>query len=154
EEHSKRKLKILREYLARYLDVRCQLPQQTRFRLAIVDGFSGGGLYSCGTAGSPVIFIEELRAATERFNVKRLSEGLASLDIECLLVLNDDSREAIELLKTNTQPMLTAVKVEVPKLHLRIEYLNKPFEAAYPQIKQLLEQGRYHNVLVNLDQYG
>jgi len=41
----------------------------------------------------------------------------------------------------------------VPKLHLQIEYLNKPFEEAYPKIKQLLD-GRYRNVLVNLDQYG
>src|SRR3984893_12900266 len=67
EEHSKRKHKILHEYFARYMAVRCQLPQQERFRLAIVEGFAGAGRYSCGTAGSPVIFIEELRAATEAF---------------------------------------------------------------------------------------
>jgi three-Cys-motif partner protein len=72
EEHSKRKHKILREYFARYLAVRCQLPQQARFRVAIVEGFSGGGRYACGTAGSPVIFIEELRTATEQFNLNRI----------------------------------------------------------------------------------
>ena len=86
EEHSKRKHKILREYFARYLTVRCQLPQQARFRLAIVEGFAGGGRYACGTAGSPIIFIEELRAAIERFNLKRVAEGMAPLDIECMLV--------------------------------------------------------------------
>lgn len=36
EEHSRRKHKVISEYLARYLAVRCQLPQQSRFRLAIV----------------------------------------------------------------------------------------------------------------------
>jgi three-Cys-motif partner protein len=154
EEHSKRKLKILREYFARYLAVRCQLPQQTRFRLAIVEGFSGGGRYACGTGGSPIIFIEELRAATERFNIRRISEGMAPLEIECLLVLNDQSRETIEILKTHTQPLLAAVNAEVPKLHLRTEYLNKRFEDAYPEIKQLLDRGRYRNVLFNLDQCG
>jgi three-Cys-motif partner protein len=154
EEHSKRKHKILREYFARYLAVRCQLPQQARFRLAIVEGFSGGGRYACGTAGSPIIFMEELRAATERFNLKRTSEGMAPLDIECLLVLNDESREAIELLKTQIQPLLAAVKADVPKLHLQIERLNKPFEEVYPEIKQLLERGGYQNVLFNLDPYG
>jgi three-Cys-motif partner protein len=154
EEHSKRKHKILGEYFARYLAVRCQLPQQARFRLAIVEGFSGGGRYACGTAGSPIIFMEELRAATERFNLKRTSEGMAPLDIECLLVLNDESREAIELLKTQIQPLLAAVKADVPKLHLQIEHLNKPFEEVYPEIKQLLERGGYQNVLFNLDPYG
>ena len=58
EHHSRRKHKILREYFAQYLGVRCQLPQQTQFRLAIVDGFAGGGLYSCGTAGAPFILID------------------------------------------------------------------------------------------------
>src|ERR1700730_9294783 len=96
QEHSKRKHKILREYFARYLAVRCQYPQQARFRLAIVEGFSGGGCYACGTIGSPLIFIEELRAAAEAFNLKRSAEGMAPLDIECLLVLNDESREAID----------------------------------------------------------
>jgi three-Cys-motif partner protein len=154
EEHSKRKHKILREYLARYLVVRCQLPQQARFRLAIVEGFAGGGRYSSGEAGSPIIFIEELRSATQHFNLKRAAEGMAPLDIECLMVLNDDDPEAIDILRTHIEPMLAAVKVEVPKLHLHIEYLNEPFEAAYPKIKSLLERGRYRNVLFNLDQCG
>src|SRR5262249_2842202 len=139
EDHSKRKLKILREYFARYLDVRCQRPQQTRFRLAIVEGFSGGGHYVCGTAGSPIIFIEELRAAVERFNLKRASEGMPLLDIECLLVLNDEDRDAIEALKTNVEPLLAAAKADVPRLHLQIGYLNKPFEEAYLEIKRLLD---------------
>jgi three-Cys-motif partner protein len=65
EEHTKRKHKILREYIARYLRVRCAFPQQSRFRLAIVDGFAGGGRYAGGASGSPLIFIEELRVATD-----------------------------------------------------------------------------------------
>jgi len=48
EEHSRRKHKILREYFRQYIIVRCQLPQQTKFRLAIIDGFAGGGRYACG----------------------------------------------------------------------------------------------------------
>ncbi|WFU25601.1 three-Cys-motif partner protein TcmP [Bradyrhizobium sp. CB1717] len=37
---------------------------------------------------------------------------------------------------------------------MRVEYLNEFFEAAYPQIKTLLEQGRYRSVIFNLDQGG
>jgi three-Cys-motif partner protein len=53
DEHTQRKHKVLREYFARYLAVRCQFPQQTRFRLAIIDGFAGGGRYGCGAPGCP-----------------------------------------------------------------------------------------------------
>lgn len=154
EEHSKRKLKILREYFARYLEVRCQLPQQARFRLAVVEGFAGGGRYNCGTAGSPLIFIEQLRCAAEAFNLKRSSKGMAALDIECLLILNDEEREAVEFLETHAEPLLAAIKAEVPKLHLQGVYLSKPFEEAYPEIKAMLERGRYRNVVFNLDQCG
>jgi three-Cys-motif partner protein len=52
DDHSLRKHNIIREYFADYLHVRCQLPQQTRFRLAVVDGFAGGGRYNIA-AGLP-----------------------------------------------------------------------------------------------------
>lgn len=60
EEHSKRKHKILTEYFRRYLLERCKNPITRSFRLAIVDGFSGGGRYEDGSPGSPVIFGETL----------------------------------------------------------------------------------------------
>jgi three-Cys-motif partner protein len=154
EEHTRRKHKILREYLARYLTVRCAFPQQTRFRLAIVEAFAGGGRYKCGSPGSPLIFIEELRTAAEAFNLRRQAQGMAPLDIECFLVLNDTDQEAIDILKSNVEPILGATKTEVAKLHLQVAYYTRPFEELYPEIKGLLEQGRYQNVLFNLDQYG
>ncbi|MCR6736149.1 MAG: three-Cys-motif partner protein TcmP [Afipia sp.] len=154
EEHSRRKHKVIAEYVARYLAVRCQLPQQSRFRLAIVDGFAGGGRYKCGSPGSPLIFINELRVATEQFNIKRQAEGMSPLDIECLLILNDFDKETVELLRTNAAPLIAGIKESVPKLHLRIEYRNQKFDELYPEVKQLLERGGYHNVLFNLDQCG
>ena len=154
EEHSRRKHKILREYIFDYLTVRCKLPQQERFRLAVVDGFAGGGRYQCGTPGSPLIFIEELKRAVESVNTRRAVQGLGAIEVECLLIFNDASRDAIELLKTHVAPMQSDVTQTCPKLHLRIEYLNEFFEAAYPKIKALLEQGRYRSVLFNLDQCG
>jgi three-Cys-motif partner protein len=154
EDHSRRKHKILREYFFNYLIVRCQLPQQERFRLAVIDGFAGGGRYGCGAAGSPIIFVEELKHATEAVNLQRAAQGLGAIEIECLLVLNDASRDVIELLKTHVAPLHAEIKQNVPKLHLGVEYLNEPFETAYPTVKQFLQQGRYRNVLFNLDQCG
>ncbi|MDE0101260.1 MAG: three-Cys-motif partner protein TcmP [Bryobacterales bacterium] len=154
EDHSRRKHKILREYFFNYLTVRCQLPKQSRFRLAIVDGFAGGGRYGCGTAGSPIIFLEELRNATESVNAQRVARGLGVMEIECLLVLNDIERDVIEILKGNVAPLYGAIKEAVPELHLRVKYLDQEFESAYPVIKRFLSEGRYRNVLFNLDQYG
>jgi len=154
EEHTRRKHKILREYLARYLAVRCAFPQQSKFRLAIVEGFAGGGRYEGGEPGSPLIFIEELRAAAEQFNLKRKDEGMATLDIECFFILNDAEPGTIAILKNNVEPIVAAIRADVPRLHLQTAYFNKPFDALYPEIKALLAQGRYQNALFNLDQYG
>ncbi|EMB4095084.1 three-Cys-motif partner protein TcmP, partial [Pseudomonas aeruginosa] len=82
EDHSRRKHKILREYFYQYIITRCQLPKQERFRLAIIDGFSGAGRYICGTAGSPIIFMEELNKATKYINIQRAEQGLPLIEIE------------------------------------------------------------------------
>lgn len=154
DDHSKRKHKILGEYVYDYLTVRCRLPQQERFRLAIIDGFSGGGRYSCGSFGSPLIFITELKRATEAINTQRAIQGLGPIEVECLFIFNDSDDDAINLLKTNVAPIQADIQVTCPKFHIKVVYLNENFEAAYPKIKQYLEQGRYRSVIFNLDQCG
>ena len=154
QSHSKRKHKILREYVFDYLTVRCTRPQQERFRLAIVDGFAGGGRYQCTAPGSPIIFIEELKRASEVVNLHRLGQGLKPIEIECLLVFNDANCDTIKCLKTHVTPLLASIEQTCPKIHLHVEYFHDLFEVAYPKITSLLEQGRYRNVLFNLDQGG
>ena len=154
EDHSRRKLKILREYFLTYLRVRCQVRQQSRFRLAVIDGFAGGGRYQCGTGGSPVVFMEGLKSAAETINVSRQSRGLGAIEIECLLLLNDSDRNVVEMLKEHLAPLRAEIKTSVPQLHLRVEYLAREFEEAYPEIKRFLSDGSYQNVLFNLDQSG
>ena len=154
DEHSRRKHKILREYFYRYLTVRCQNPQQSKFRLAIVDGFSGGGRYQCGSAGSPIIFIEELDRALEAINLSRTLHGLRTVEIEALLIFNDALPSVTAMLASNCEPLLAAIKDKSPSLRVDVRYFSEPFEAAYPAIRELVAKGRYCNVLYNLDQYG
>lgn len=154
EDHTRRKHKILREYVQQYITVRCQFPQQTKFRLAIVDGFSGAGRYACGSGGSPTIFIEQLRASSDALNLHRSANGMAPLEIECLLVFNDENPDAIGLLKENCAPLLAEIKDACPRLHVRVEYLVGGFESSYPKIGQMIATARYRNVLFNLDQCG
>ena len=154
EAHTRRKHKILREASRQFIMLRAALPQQTKLRLAIVDGFAGAGAYLCGSPGSPVILIEEVRRALATINIDRVGQGLPMLDIECLLIFNDADPGAIELLRTRCAPLLAEIKESDRRLHLEPHYLVGAFEQSYPAIKRMIERGSYHNVLFNLDQCG
>lgn len=153
-DHTHRKLKILRDYLRDYLAIRCQLPIQQKFRLAVVDGFAGGGRYKCGTAGSPIVFIEEIENSLNEINVRRASQGLGIIELECLIIFNDYKAEVVEFLESHCTPVLAAAEENSPNLHIKTIYLSKKFEDAYPEIRRLLKNGRYKNILFNLDQCG
>jgi three-Cys-motif partner protein len=112
EKHSRRRHRILREYFTQYLRVRLGHPQQTKFRFSSVDWFSEAGKYKCGSRGSPLIFVEVLRTTLNEVNIQRAAEGLALVEIECLLVLNDGEREAVELLRQNMAPVLALARQE------------------------------------------
>ena len=154
EEHSRRKHKILREYFPKYLKVRCGRPQQQSFRLAIVDGFSGGGRYACGTPGSPLIFIEELKRTIEALNGDRSARGFSPIEVECLMIYNDINPDAVDLLKKHVTPLLLEIERTAPAIHVRAKYFCDQFEVAYRKIKEILTDGRYRNVMFNLDQSG
>lgn len=154
DEHSKRKHKILREYFRQYLITRCQLPQQEKFRLAVVDGFSGGGKYARGESGSPLIFMETLRDTFLEINTTRAANGMKLIEIECLFIFNDSAKDTVEILKTNLAPLIADIKANYPKLHVQPYFFNSAFDQIYPDIKAMLNSGRYGNVMFNLDQYG
>ena len=82
EPHSKAKLTVLRSYLRAYFDRLNVYPQREEFRLDLVDGFAGGGLFTDGAAtiaGTPVIMLEEATAAAERLNEGRIKP----LNVNC-----------------------------------------------------------------------
>lgn len=74
EEHSKAKLDVLRSYLRAYFDRLNVNPGREEFRLDLVDGFAGGGTFRDGEKtlpGSPLIMLEEAKAAEDRLNRRR-----------------------------------------------------------------------------------
>lgn len=153
-EHSKRKLKILREYFFRYLTVKCGNPLQSSFRLAVVDGFSGAGRYKTGVSGSPLIFIEELQKAYQNINVRRAVQRLKPITFDCILFFNDVDASAIELLKINLAPVIIDIKEKNSGLNIKIRYSNCIFEQRYRYIKEEIKKLKVQNVIFNLDQYG
>ena len=82
EQHSRAKLDVLRSYLRAYIDRLNQSPQRETFKMALVDGFAGGGTYSQQNevvSGSPLVMLEEIAAAKIRLNQTRTKP----LKIEC-----------------------------------------------------------------------
>jgi len=153
-EHSKRKHKVLKEYFTQYLITRCKLPQQEKFRLAIVDGFAGGGVYKCGSFGSPLIFIETLRNALLEININRQIQSLRPIEIQCFLQFNDLNKNNIALLKEEVTYFEAEIKDTIPQLHIEVEYHTQKFDEVYPLIKSNIEARKHRNVLFNLDQQG
>ncbi|MBA1344958.1 three-Cys-motif partner protein TcmP [Rhizobium sp. WYCCWR 11146] len=154
DEHSKRKHKILHEYVLQYIVVRCKHPHQPRFRFAIVDGFAGAGRYAGGSPGSPLIFIDRVKAAAEAINLSRAVEGLPHINLECHLILNDADSSVTSLLMQNVAPILAEVRETSKNLQIEVSFLNEPFESAYPKIKAILTSAKITNALFNLDQCG
>jgi len=154
DEHTLRKHKILKEYFRQYLIIRCQYPQQEKFRLAVIDGFAGAGVYKCGAFGSPLIILETLNSTVNKINVSRAVNGMRPIQIECFLALNDANPAAFQKLKDNSTALFTKIKEENTHLHIQINFFQEKFEMLYPQLKKMIQNGRYPNVLFNLDQYG
>ncbi|MCG7968868.1 MAG: three-Cys-motif partner protein TcmP [Candidatus Thiodiazotropha endolucinida] len=153
EDHTKKKHEILRRYFREYLLTRCKIPQQEKFRLAIVDGFSGAGAYECGSFGSPLIFADVLQKTTVEINLEREKKGLKPILIECLLVFNDCDPNVIEKLKQNLAPILLEVE-SFKYLHIETNFHSSSFENVYKIIKHRLLAARCRNVFFNLDQCG
>ena len=153
DDHSKQKHKVIGEYFRQYLITRCKIPQQEKFRLSVVDAFSGAGKYACGNYGSPLIFIETLKKSLVEINTTRAANGMKQIEIECLFIFNDADKEAIELLKENVTPFLADIKATCPQLHVQMHYFSEDFDKIYTDLKTSL-QSSYGNVMFNLDQYG
>ena len=74
EEHSKAKLDVLRSYLHAYFDRLNVNLARDEFKLDLIDGFAGGGIFQDGdeiVSGTPLIMLEESEAAIDRLSRAR-----------------------------------------------------------------------------------
>ena len=99
EEHTKRKLDVLKDYLDVYFDTLVPNPAQDRLNITLVDGFSGGGAYSDGAetrVGSPPVMLNAVSQAEERLNEKREKP----LKINARFIFVDSKREHMAALRS------------------------------------------------------
>lgn len=153
EDHSKIKHRIVSQYFKQYLRVRCRYPLQTKFRLGVVDGFCGGGVYSGGELGSPIIFLQQLIDFCTEINIDRSIQGISPLQVECVFIFNDKNIDAISTLKENVSLLGTELNSD-KNLIVHVIYMNLDFESGYEEIKTALSKYGVNNVIFNLDQYG
>ena len=76
EAHSLTKHKVLEDYLFRYLHILTQHPMSQHFKLTLVDGFAGGGLYRQQDTeelqlGSPLQLLKTSEAAIAHLPIDR-----------------------------------------------------------------------------------
>ncbi len=89
QQHSVAKLNVLRAYLIQYFITLAGLPQQDIFKLTLVDGFAGGGLYHHRDTkhvvhGSPLVCLEAVKESEYLLNKNRTKS--LRLDVDYIFV--------------------------------------------------------------------
>lgn len=147
-EHSLAKHEIYDRYVARYVRTLTKRYVQTRFRLTIIDGFCGGGLYSYDgevVNGSPL----RLLTAIEMARAEILEER-PGFDLDVDFVFVDENASHIAFLREQLQ-----ARGYGPQIDRKIRLVALPFEEAAPKlIGEIRAKGRAHHSLFFLDQYG
>ena len=149
KEHSLAKLSVLRNYVSDYIDRLCDGSRRDVFKLDLVDGFSGGGLFlSEGeeVSGTPLIMLEEAGAAYIRLNERRTKALSFDLKFHFVDVATDHTEYLSGVLRER--------EFEVPG-H-KVEVYNKPFEDVVGTIIADIKrrQPRAGRALFLLDQKG
>jgi len=154
EDHSKRKHKILGEYFRRYIQERCKNPNSRRFRLAVVDGFAGGGRYKDGSPGSPVIFAETLLNTVTDINIERADSGMPAVEVDCLMILNDIEPDAVRGLSEAIAPFEAASRRNGSHVFLQTDIQSEKFGDSVNAFTARIKNEGYRNVIYCLDQCG
>ena len=85
QQHSVAKHEILRAYLTAYIRTLTSNPNREEFRLALIDGFAGGGVYQHAhngkeLLGSPFIMLDAAKEAEFMINKDRHKPIMLNLD--------------------------------------------------------------------------
>ena len=102
QSHSAAKLKIVRDYLERYLETVTPDPRADKLSLSLIDGFSGGGAFTADgikVPGSPIIMMDAVDRAERRINQTRKKE----FRIEATYYFVDTSKSALEFLRKEVE---------------------------------------------------
>lgn len=149
--HSLAKHRILRTYLEKYVAILAAKPVQDAFRVSLIDGFSGGGVYrdpdtNEPISGSPLLMVEAMNAAEESANEWRDKHFTLNADFYFIEKDKVTFEYLGEQLKLNRD-----TQKRMDKIHL----LNGGFSRELDRvIKCIKGSGRANRAIFLLDQYG
>lgn len=149
--HSLAKHRVLRSYLERYVATLTKNPRQDTFRLTLVDGFSGGGIYldertSEEKLGSPLIMLEAMEAAARAAQLERTKPF--HLDVQYVFIEKD--AEAFDHLRR-----VIANSRFSPLLESQIQLIHGEFVPQARGVCDLVKnRGRSERAIFVLDQFG
>jgi three-Cys-motif partner protein len=159
EQHSLAKHDILKAYLIRYIQTLVSHPSQEELKLTLIDGFSGGGVYSHNDSkeiiyGSPLIMLDAMAEASVSINRKRRKP--IKFNIHYFFIDNDKNACIClkETLKSKGYGHLIGESIFVlessfqDKADTIIEFINKKSRARHAIF--LLDQYGYTQVPVSL----
>jgi len=152
QQHSVAKHEILRAYLVAYIQTLISSPRQEEFRLTLIDGFAGGGIYRhASTAqeilGSPFVMLEAVKEA--EFLVNRDRQKKVRLHLDYFFIESD--RGAVEVLRHELRSRGYGGQLDQTIFVFQSKFQNKANEIVEFVKKKSQRASR---ALFLLDQYG
>lgn len=156
ELHSLAKHRVYEEYLTHYIQVLNVNPRIPIFRLTLIDGFAGGGVYSNPQdndvyPGSPLRLIKAAEAATAAINVKRQQEGIRlPFELQAEYFFIEKKKSNCEYLKWYLLEQGLGSRFNNDIFLLHGEFT----ERLDSIIRHITNSGRNRRCIFLLDQYG
>jgi len=152
QQHSVAKLDVLRAYLIQYFKTLASLPQQDVFKLTLVDGFAGGGLYIHKDKqefvhGSPLVCLEAVQEAEFLLNQGRKKH--LQLDVDFVFV--EENKDTFKHLES-----VLKEKGHLTQKNSKIQMFNGCFQDYASKIVEFVKKKSPRNgrSIFILDQYG
>lgn len=151
QQHSVAKHEILRAYLIAYIQTLISSPRQEEFRLTLVDGFAGGGIYRHASTGeevmgSPFVMLDAVKEA--EFLVNKDRHKKVRLHLDYFFIEYD--KGAVEVLRHQLRERGYGAKLDESIFVLQSRFQDKTEEIA----TFIRRKGRATRSIFLLDQYG
>jgi three-Cys-motif partner protein len=150
--HSVAKHRVIAKYLLRYIDTLTSNPRIPTFKLTLIDGFAGGGLYLNEQSkqehfGSPLLMLKAMRESAALVQGRR--SKAFNLDVEYLFV--ESLPDHFLCLKLNLKKSEFNELLGAGKIQLFNDLFVNQVE---PIIQHVQKRGRGNRAIFVLDQFG